>query len=77
MPKDPGKFYTLTVQFQALLESLSKVPNLKRRKQLLRRMKMLIDEIDGLISSDSQRDDQDPTSNRPRPAEPQLGPERP
>lgn len=67
----------MTVEFKALVESLNKVPNLKKRKQLLRRMKILIDEIDGLISSDLKQDEQGTVSSGPRPTEPQLGPEEP
>ncbi len=77
MPKDPERFNWLTVQFKALLEGLKEVPNLKKRKQLLRRMKILIDEIDGLISSDLKQDEQNTISSEPRPTEPRLGPEKP
>ena len=77
MPKDPESFHRLTVQFKTLLESLKGVPNLKKRKQLLRRMKILIDEIDGLISSDLKQDKQDTINSGSRPAEPHLGPEKP
>lgn len=77
MPKDSESFNRLTVQFKTLAESLKEVPNLKKRKQLLRRMKILIDEIDGLISSDLMQDAQDSVSSGPRPTEPRQGPEKP
>jgi hypothetical protein len=72
MARDPGRLDGLTRQFDALAGSLDKCPYMKKRKQSLRPMKVLLDEIDGLILSDLERDDQDTTSRCSRPTKPQL-----
>jgi hypothetical protein len=63
MPKHSQRFQSLSQQFEALVESLNDSPSLKERKQLLRRMKILIDEIDGLILSTLKRDGEDASSS--------------
>ena len=56
MPGPSERFQWLAQQFDELVESLNVSPSLKERKQLLRRMKILIDEIDALILSALKRD---------------------
>jgi len=77
MSKDPGQFCWLTGQFEALLERLREVPGLKKRRRLLRQMRILIDEIDGQILSESKRGVQGVTDLRARPKNPSSGPETP
>ena len=47
--KQPERFRCLAHEFDVLVQSLRDCPSLEKRKQLLRRMKILIDEIDELI----------------------------
>jgi len=49
MSRQPDRFQWLAHEFDVLAQSLGDCPSLERRKQLLRRMKILIDEIDKLI----------------------------
>jgi hypothetical protein len=48
-------------EFKALVKLTDECPSLQERKHLLRRMKVLIDEIDALISLTVKRDEQDAT----------------
>lgn len=60
MPQLSRRFNVLAHQFDSLVERLneSPTPSLEERTQLLRRMKVLLVEIDMLIMSDLRRDDQ-------------------
>jgi hypothetical protein len=49
MPNPSERLRWLVHEFQAVVESLNESPSLKERKQLHLRMKILIDEMDGLI----------------------------
>lgn len=69
MPERSERFRWLAHQIGALLESLNECPSLEERKQLLRRMKILIDKIDGLILSTLKREGED-TSSSPPPDQP-------
>jgi hypothetical protein len=62
MPKHSDRFQWLSQQFEALAESLHDSPSVKERKQLLRRMKILIDEIDALILSTLKQDREETSS---------------
>jgi hypothetical protein len=70
MPTPAARFHSLGREFDSLIDAL-KPANLsvKERTQLLRRMKVLIAEIDALISYDLPRDIQDAT-NSPHPERP-------
>jgi hypothetical protein len=59
MPKD--RFQWLAHEFDGLAKKMPVCANRKERRSLLRRMKILIDEIDALIFSTLKRDDQDST----------------
>jgi hypothetical protein len=61
MPGPPQRFDELARQFEALMESLNEKPNKKKRSQLLQRMRLLINEIDGLDSSALGLDKEDAT----------------
>jgi len=76
MSNPSERLQSLAYEFDALAKSLGALPRLKERKQLLQRMKILIDEIDVLILSDLERDKQDATARRPGPTNPQSGPEK-
>jgi hypothetical protein len=69
MPHTPGRFPWLAHEFDSLVESLNECESLQERRKLLRRMKVLINEIDALIFSTLKRDKQDtvgsPSSNQP------------
>jgi hypothetical protein len=56
------RFQWLAQQFDALVERLSECKSLEERKQLLRRMMILIHEIDALILSALTRDKQGTTA---------------
>ena len=60
------RFLRLAHRFEALLESLNESPSSKKRKQLHRRMEILIDEIDRLDLSALERDKEETTSSRQR-----------
>ncbi len=64
MSSPSERFRRLAHQFEALLESLNESPSSKKRKQLLRRMKILIDEIDGLDLSTLELDKEGTASSR-------------
>ena len=72
MPKHSDRFQWLSQQFEALAERLHDSPTVKERKQLLRRMKILIDEIDALILSTMKLDGKD-TSSSHSPDQPTAG----
>jgi hypothetical protein len=55
------RFQWLAHEFDALVKKTNDCPNTEERRALLRRMKILIDEIDALIFSTIKRDDQDST----------------
>ena len=65
MPSPSERFQRLAHQFEALLESLNESPSSKKRNQLLRRMKILIDEIDGLDLSTLELDEETASSRQP------------
>jgi hypothetical protein len=59
MPEPPERIRLLAHEFDALVENLNECQSLKKRKQLLQRMKILIDEIDVLVLSTVRGDEQD------------------
>lgn len=59
MPKQSERFLWLAHEFGTLVEGLEDCPNTEKRKQLLRRMKILIDEIDKQILFTLKRDNED------------------
>jgi hypothetical protein len=66
MPKQSDRFQWLAREFDALAESLEDCPNLEKRRQLLRRMRILIDEIDKLVIFTLKREKQEtPISTQP------------
>lgn len=67
MPQPSHRFKLLTHQVDSLVEKLneSPTPTLEERTKLLRRMKVLIVEIDMLIMSDLRRDGQDILASPP------------
>jgi len=59
----------LAQQFDFLVEKLNASPNPKEKTEILRLMRILIVEIDSLISSDLRRDEQEsPLSDQSRSA---------
>jgi hypothetical protein len=64
MPKSSERFQFLAHEFDSLVEKYneSPTPSLEERTKLLRRMKVLIVEIDMLILSSLKRDSQDASS---------------
>lgn len=67
MPLD--RFLWLANQFEALVERLNVSPSVEERSKLLRRIKILIDEIDQLIFSTSKRIEQDTPSQESSPGD--------
>ena len=65
MSKTSDRFQWLAREFELLAENLENCPNLEKRKQLLRRMKILIDEIDTQILFIMKRDAQKTSSLPP------------
>ena len=65
MPNPTDRFQWLTQQWDALVERLHVAHDLEERRMLLRRMKVLITEIDMLIASTLKRDAQDITVSPP------------
>jgi hypothetical protein len=65
MPKQSERFKWLAHEFDILAQSLENCPETEKRKQLLRRMKILIDEIDKQILFNLKRDTED-TPNLPQ-----------
>jgi hypothetical protein len=49
VPTEP--FFLLANQFESLLVQLNECPNTAERAGLLKRMKIVIDEVDALVSS--------------------------
>ena len=72
MPIPSERFEWLTQELDALVESLHVSQSLEERRLLLRRMKVLIVEIDMLILSDLKRDGQDKSCSPPT-DQPTLG----
>jgi hypothetical protein len=68
MPGPSKRFDELARQFEALMECLSEKPNSKKRSQLLHRMRLLINEIDGLDLSALDLDKEDATITPDQPA---------
>jgi len=60
------RFKWLADQFDALVLNLEVSADAKQRRQLLRRMKVLIDEIDDLILSSLKRDHVTARQSSPR-----------
>jgi hypothetical protein len=65
MPKQSERFLWLAHEFDTLAQSLENCPETEKRKQLLRRMKILIDEIDKQILFNLKRDTEE-TPNLPQ-----------
>lgn len=67
MPHPSDRFRLLAHQVESLVERLNDFPppSFDERTKLLRRMKVLIVEIDMLIMSDLKRDGQDASSSPP------------
>jgi hypothetical protein len=63
MSKHSERFHWLAQQFDAIVKRLNESTNLEERKQLLRRMKFLLDKIDGVVFSALERDKQDTPSS--------------
>jgi hypothetical protein len=65
MPTSSERFQVLGDQFDSLVKRLndSPAPSLEERTKLLRRMKVLIIEIDMVILSTLKRDEQEATSS--------------
>jgi len=61
MPMAKERFQWMAHEFDALVKKANECPNTEERRSLLRRMKILIDEIDALILSTLKRDDQNST----------------
>ena len=59
MPNYSERFQLLSREFESLVQRLNDSPNLDERTKLLRRMKVLIVELEMLISSSLKRDTQD------------------
>jgi hypothetical protein len=71
MPSSSDRFEWLTQELDALVESLHVSQSLDERRLLLRRMKVLIVEIDTLISTNLKKETQD-TSGPPPPERPTV-----
>jgi hypothetical protein len=56
MSNPPEQFHFLAQQFESLVNRLNACPTAEERRQLLKRMKVLIVEIDILIASSLKRD---------------------
>jgi hypothetical protein len=69
MHKQSERFLWLAHEFDTLVQNLEDCPSHEKRKQLLRRMKILIDEIDKLILFTMNRDTQE-TTNFPQSDQP-------
>jgi hypothetical protein len=65
MPRPATRFQWLAQQFDMLVETINECEDPKKRKPLLRRMKVLIDEIDVVVSASLKRDTQDTASSLP------------
>jgi hypothetical protein len=67
MPQQSDRFRLLAHQVESLVERLNDFPppSLDERTKVLRRMKVLIVEIDMLIMSDLRRDSQEASSFPP------------
>ena len=63
------RFEWLAQLFDALVERLNESANLDERTQLLNRMKILIDKLDGVVFSAEELDEQD-TSDPQLPDQP-------
>ena len=74
MLKPSERFQWLAQQFDAIVERLNESTSLEERKQLLRRMKFLLDKIDGVVFSALERDKRD-TPSSPTPDRPTSVPE--
>jgi hypothetical protein len=59
MPRPSERFEWLAEQLDTLLTVFNHTTDSQERRQLLRRMKVLIDEIDALIVFSSKREKQD------------------
>jgi hypothetical protein len=64
MPQPSERLQFLTHQFDTLVEGLNSSPDMEERKQLLERMMIVIDEIDGLIFCDLKPDTHADASSR-------------
>jgi hypothetical protein len=65
MPRPQTRFQWLAQQFDRLVETIHECEDPKKRQHLLRRMKVLVDEIDVAVSSSLKKDKQDTTSSFP------------
>jgi hypothetical protein len=62
------RFQWLAQQFDALVQKLGESPSQVERKQLLQRMKILIDEIDGQIFTALKRESQNTSKSSDQPS---------
>jgi hypothetical protein len=67
MTNPSGRFLWLANQFEALAERLNESLSTEERTKVLKRMKILINEIDQLIASTSNGHKQDATSTPAQP----------
>jgi hypothetical protein len=65
VPNPSEQLWWLLRSYDALAERLNGCASLEERKQLLLRMKILIDKIDGLIFSTLKEDKQDTSGSSP------------
>lgn len=64
MPNPQARFKRLSGQFETLVVEMEKSTDREQRRQLLQRMKALIDEIDRLVASSlKENSTQTPASN--------------
>jgi hypothetical protein len=59
MPMPKERFQWLAHEFDTLVKKTNECSNMEERRTLLRRMRILIEEIDALISSTLKRDDKE------------------
>jgi hypothetical protein len=65
MPRPSDNFQLLAHQFDLVVEKVNQSKDPKERMHLPRHMKVILNEIDMLISSNLKRDSQDATSSAP------------
>jgi hypothetical protein len=67
MPDSQKRFQVLADQFKVLEGNVSECQNQEQRRELLREMLVVIEELDQLVSSDLTRLDSKPDSTAPNP----------
>ena len=65
MPDSQKRFQVLADQFKVLEGNVSECQNQEQRRELLREMLVVIEELDQLVSSDLARLDSKPDSTAP------------